>query len=212
MLRDYSKKVRLAGLVSALLVLSGCSVMGSSGTADSRAALESVPAGVQKDYRRAVAKLEAGDDVAAAVELERFIERHPDYANAYVNLAIVRDRQADAAAALALLDTAIALDAGNVYALNRRGLILRRQGDFAGAQAAWQQATELQPDYPNAWYNLGVLNDLYLQQLPAALEHYQRYQKLTGSSDGDPTVARWITDLERRIGNPAQAAQAVGDI
>ena len=69
-------------------------------------------------------------------------------------------------------------------------------------------ATRVQPDYAYAWYNLGVLYDLYMQDLSAALECYRRYLSESAEGEADPAVSRWITDLERRVGAPAQAAQA----
>jgi Tfp pilus assembly protein PilF len=198
----------MAALLSALLVLSGCAMTGGSSADETADPLASVPPATQKAYGRALAKLEQGDDAEAAARLELFIAEHPGFVNPYVNLAIVRMRQQDTAAALELLEQALARDPNNVFALNQLGLIRRQQGDFAAAAAAWQQATVANPDYANAWYNLGVLNDLYLRDLPAALQNYQAYQNLTGAVDGDPAVARWIADLERRIGLPAQAARA----
>jgi hypothetical protein len=47
-----------------------------------------------------------------------------------------------------------------------------------------------------AHYNLGVLNELYLQRLDAALQHFERYQALAG---GDRQVEKWIADLKRRV-------------
>jgi len=47
-----------------------------------------------------------------------------------------------------------------------------------------------------AHYNLGVLNELYLQRLDAALRHFEHYQELVSE---DQQVARWIADLSRRV-------------
>jgi hypothetical protein len=60
------------------------------------------------------------------------------------------------------------------------------------------------PDYANAWHNLGVLYDMYLQDLAAAVDHYQRYQQLVGSADEQ--TSRWIADLQRRIGDAPKTA------
>ena len=67
------------------------------------------------------------------------------------------------------------------------------------------------PEYAYAWYNLGVLYDLYLQDLPAALDHYTSVTSSVTGNAADEDAARsdrWIADLERRIGTPARAAQA----
>ena len=172
------------------------------------AELADAPAVVQHDYRAALKHMEQKNDEAAASQFEDFVVRHPGYPGAYVNLAIIYDRQNRTDEALWLLEQAIDADPNSVYALNRLGLIKRRQGKFSDAEAAWLTATQADPQYAYAWYNLGVLYDLYLQDLPAALDHYKRYQQLSNAADQDRMVNRWITDLERRIGTPAQAAQA----
>jgi hypothetical protein len=46
-----------------------------------------------------------------------------------------------------------------------------------------------------AHYNLGVLNELYLQRLDVALQNFETYQSLVGE---DKQVAMWIKDLTRR--------------
>lgn len=198
-------------LCASLLTLSACSVdqllQVSSSAATNEPVGVTAPAGVQRDFGRAIASIEKGDAAAAEARLQAFIAEHPSYTNAYVNLAIIKDQQGDAAAAEHLLQHAIKIDNANVFALNRLGLIQRRAGEFSAAEQSWLEATRVQPNYPNAWYNLGVLYDLYLRDLQAAVDHYQRYQDLVGSSS-DAMVARWITDLERRIDSAPQTANA----
>jgi hypothetical protein len=50
-----------------------------------------------------------------------------------------------------------------------------------------------------------VLLDVYLRRGAEAIEHYEAYQ----SSLGEPskTVAGWLIDLRRRVGNSANASQ-----
>lgn len=171
--------------------------------------LASVPDSVQREYAEAVAKIAADNDAAAIRQLEEFISENPQYPGAYINLAILYDRQNQIEQALWLLNRAIEIEPDSVSALNRLGLIMRREGKFTEAEAAWLRATEVDPAYSNAWYNLGILYDIYLQDLPAAIDHYRRYQELTAGAD-DPLAARWIEDLERRVGEPARAAEARG--
>jgi tetratricopeptide (TPR) repeat protein len=143
--------------------------------------------------------------------LKQFIAVNPDYSGAYVNLAIIYDRQGRSDEAIGLLNQALQANPESVEALNRLGLMNRREGRFAEAEAAWLAAIDAEPDYTYAWYNLAVLYDLYLQDLPAALDHYREYQRLVGEAEQDEMVERWIADLERRIGAPAQSAQARED-
>jgi len=214
MWRNYARKISATVSILVLtMLLAGCAGQAvQSDRAEQTQALPAelveAPVAVQRDYSAAVEQMERENDAAAASQFEDFVTRHPGYPGAYVNLAIIYDRQNRSEEALWLLDQALAADPGSVYALNRLGLIKRRQGQFSEAEAAWLQATQADPQYAYAWYNLGVLYDLYLADLPAALDHYKRYQQLSGAAEQDLMVNRWIADLERRIGTPARAAQA----
>ena len=81
-------------------------------------------------------------------------------------------------------------------ALNQMGMLLRRNGKFLEAEAAYLKAVTVSPEYALAHYNLGVLNELYLQRLDMALQHFEAYQSIVGE---DKQVERWITDLTRRV-------------
>lgn len=205
--------VKVFALAGALAVLSACSsgpMLQSNRAGDAGQVLVNVPAGVQRDYQKALSVFQAGDLDTAELRFRNFIQAHPEYANAYVNLAILLDRRGDASEAVDLLEHAVEVDPQNVYALNRLGLIKRQQGDFTAAEQAWLEATRVAPDYANAWYNLGVLYDLYLQDMSAAVGHYQRYQDLsaTNAAAADAGVQRWIVDLQRRIGAEPKTASA----
>ena len=55
--------------------------------------------------------------------------------------------------------------------------------------------------YARAHFNLGVLAELYMQDLNLALNHFRLYQGL--QKQADQTVANWIIDLERRAPEPS---------
>jgi tetratricopeptide (TPR) repeat protein len=228
MLRNFTNTVVLAAL-SVTILLGGCSVSEFNTGRGAWNAPEYLyqPAKVKRKYAAALETMESGDDTAAAAEFEKFVAAYPHYPGAYVNLAIIYERLDRTDEAHAMLDQALEIIPEYVIALNQLGLMKRRHGDFPGAEDAWIRATESDPEYLNGWYNLGVLYDIYLQDLPAALAAYQRYQDLyvnTNSDEGtyeglgvyvpppviepDPQVQRWITDLQRRLGTSARAAQA----
>jgi len=207
MYQNSISRIALYGSLALLSVTAGCAMQKTSqGLQEAMAEVE-IPAEAQRQYGEAVLQLETGEFVAAAAQFEIFVQRYPDYAAAYINLAIIHAREERNDEALLMLSRALEIDNTNPVALNQLALLKRRSGDFGAAESAWRKAIAANPDYLNAWYNLGVLYDLYLQDLPAALEHYQAYQILNSSAESDAIVARWIADLKNRIGDPPQTAQ-----
>jgi Flp pilus assembly protein TadD len=166
-----------------------------------------VPAAVRTMFEQAAAVMAAGDYVEAEFRFKEFLRRYPDYPGAHVNLAIIHVARQNDAAARAALDAALALNPEHPSALNLLGQQLRRNGDFSGAEAAYLKAVTVSPDYALAHYNLGVLYELYLQRLDAALKHFEAYQALVGE---DKQVEKWIADLRRRLA-AAQRTANVAD-
>jgi len=147
-------------------------------------------------YEQAVAVMAAGDFVDAELRLKEFLLQYPAYPGAWVNLAIIHRENGDDQQALADIEQALTIDPNHAVALNQKGLLFRRNGNFLEAEAAYLKAVTASPEYALAHYNLGVLNELYLQRLDAALQHFEAYQSLVGE---DKQVEKWITDLRRRV-------------
>lgn len=211
----YSDTCRVL-LLGALLVLSACAsdaVQKSAprpamqrtpaNAAEESAMLQSVPTAALSIFEQAVSAMAAGDLIEAELKLQEFLLQYPHYAGAHVNLAIIFAERGDLKAAENSLTDALILNPANAPALNQLGMLLRRKGEFEAAENAYLKAVDAQPDYALAHYNLGVLNDLYLQRLSTALQHYERYQALAGE---DELVTKWIADLKRRISATQSAA------
>jgi tetratricopeptide (TPR) repeat protein len=158
--------------------------------------LADIPPAAQTLYEQAVAVMASGDFVDAELRFKEFLLQYPAYPGAHVNLAIIHSQNENDAAAQAAIDAALALDPSNAAALNQQGMLLRRNGKFIEAEAAYLKAVTASPDYALAHYNLGVLNELYLQRLDVALQHFETYQALVGE---DKQVEKWIADLRRRV-------------
>jgi len=186
-------------LLAAVLVLSGCASTGPNSTGSSKArttATGDVPAQTLRLFELAVGVMARGDYEDAELRFKEFLRRYPDYPGAHVNLAIIHINNGDEVAAQADIDAALALDSTNPAALNQQGMLFRRNGKFFEAEAAYLKAVTVSPEYALAHYNLGVLNELYLQRLDNALRHFEKYQSLVGD---DKQVEKWIVDLRRRV-------------
>ena len=74
----------------------------------------------------------------------------------------------------------IANNPGNTSAYNEYGIFLREQGQFAEAEATYLLALAQWEASADTHRNIGILYDLYLGEPQKALQHYHRYQVLTG--------------------------------
>ena len=208
----------LAALILAMLLVAGCggsaAVKGSSGpeqvdrtatpVGDELAPV--VPPVALTLFEQATAAMAAGDFVDAELRFKEFLLQYPQYPGAHVNLAIIHSSNGNDDAARTAVDAALALRPDHPAALNQLGMLRRRNGKFLEAEAAYLKAVTVSPEYALAHYNLGVLNELYLQRLEAALRNFETYQSLVGE---DIEVAKWITDLTRRVAANQRTANVV---
>lgn len=187
---------------TATAFLAGCAGGGGTSTRPSAEVsggaevVREIPPKAQTMFEQAVAVMASGDLVEAEFRFEEFVLQYPDYPGAYTNLAIIHAENGNDEAAEGAITDALIIDPEHAPTLNQLGMLLRRQGKFSDAEAAYQRAIGARPDYALAHYNLGVLNELYLRRLDSALLHFEEYQALTGD---DEQVGKWIADLKRRL-------------
>lgn len=159
---------------------------------------------VIEQYADAINLLKDGKQDEALLILKAISAEIPTLSGPLVNQGVIFVHKEQWDDALAVLDEAIKANERNPYAWNLKGLVLRQKGKFADARAAYEQALALDPMYAKAHFNLGVLADLYLQDLAVAIRHYEKYQAL--QTKPDQAVGNWITDLRNRL-NAAQPVE-----
>lgn len=147
-------------------------------------------------YERAVWSMQQERYDEALQLFGQVTQRNPDIAGAYINKGLIQLKRGEYAAAQQALLQATTLKPDHAVAQNHLGIAYRELGQFDKAEQAYQTALRLDPDYATAHLNIGILYDIYLQQLERALQHYQRYQQLSG---GDETVEKWIADIKIRF-------------
>ena len=76
------------------------------------------------------------------------------------------------------------------------GLVYRKTGRYKEARTLYESLLSMYPDYLPAHKNLGVLCDIYIQDLRCALDQYQAY--LDGMPD-DEKVKIWVADVKSRM-------------
>lgn len=164
-----------------------------------------VPERAMAGFTRAVNAMSAADWIEAELEFKQLILEYPSFPGPYINLSIIYRRDGRVDDAEAALRQALAIAPGHPIANQELGVLHRERGEFAEAEAAYRQAIESNPAYALAHYNLGVLFDLYLKREADALNHYETYLSLLAEPDAE--VRRWVIDLRRRLGLPAEPVQ-----
>jgi Tfp pilus assembly protein PilF len=151
----------------------------------------------RRDFERAVALLNDQEYGQAIDLLEKVIERSPGVTAPYIDMAIAYGQIGKLEQAEEHLKTALRLFPEHPVACNEYGLLYRKTGRFAEARAMYEKAIAHFPDYYPVHRNLGILCDLYLNDLACALEHYEIYSEAWPE---DKQVKSWIADLRARLG------------
>lgn len=151
----------------------------------------------QRYYQIALEQARTGN-YEAALRLFRDIgNQFPSLSGPVVNQAILLRRMGRQEEARNLLQNSMISKVSNHYLLNELGILYREQGRFNQAKQAYESAIRREPAYDKAYYNLGVLADLYLHDPALALDAFQQYQML--QVEPDRQVAGWIVEIERRV-------------
>ena len=133
----------------------------------------------------------------AEVILNKLISKYPDASGPLPNKGVIYSVRKDLAEAEKLFLQALSKNKNLVQARNYLAVLYRKQGKFKEAKDMLDAAIAADPYYANAYYNLGILYELYLQKPEKALENYQLYLDL--KKDGDKQVSQWISLLQRQI-------------
>ena len=134
---------------------------------------------------------------AASSILLRLVESNPRLAGALVNLGLIAEAQDKGKKAQEYYQKALEINPNNVSALIQVAQYHQKNGEFLKAETHLRRAHTLAASHPVVNYNLGMLYELYLQDIDLAISHYETYVKYSKSEDVK-IVQRWIKLLERR--------------
>ena len=158
----------------------------------------------KEQYQLGIDAMKEENYEQAEAVFKQFSATFPKVAGPHVNMGIMRIRQAKFSEAEQVLKQALKRNKRHAVAHNLLGVAYREQGKFGDAKKAYQKAIAIAPKYDRPLLNLGILNDLYLQDLAKALDYYKRYQAMQDKPD--KRVAGWIVDLSRRVGQDGKSS------
>ncbi|MEP5764067.1 MAG: tetratricopeptide repeat protein [Halieaceae bacterium] len=165
----------------------------------------SVNGTARRRFASANAALASGDLEVARTDLEWLIENYPRLSGPYLNMALLQQQLGELEQAEQYFQATLEVNSRNLTGYNQYAVFLREQGRFEEAEQVYLAALAVWQDHAETHRNIGVLYDLYRGERQAALQHFYRYQALTG--DQDRAVAGWIADLERQRLSLAQGGQ-----
>lgn len=183
--------------ISGLLVLSLCLVAcGGAAKKNNQGAAGSTSIAPEKAYGYAIKELKQQRFEAAVALLEIAVKQADAGAEQFVNLGIAYSRTGQYEDSLKYLAKALSLAPNHADILNEIGLAYHEQGKFALSRKQYEKALLSNPTHVNVNYNLGVLCDLYKEDLDCAIKHYEQY--LASSGADDKQVKVWLKDLAKR--------------
>ncbi|WP_308366188.1 MULTISPECIES: tetratricopeptide repeat protein [unclassified Microbulbifer] len=183
--------------LSLALLLASCASGPQTGRVSDYSSVR-VSGSVSRDFERSLEYLQE-EKYAAAIELlQAVIEREQRLPAPYINLGIAYYKSGDEKHAEEAFLKALELDPQHPVATNELAVLYRKQGRFAEAKKAYTNALAENPDYLPLIKNLGILCDLYLQDLQCAMAQFQQYLQ---HEPDDKDVSIWMADIKRRAGN-----------
>jgi tetratricopeptide (TPR) repeat protein len=137
----------------------------------------------------------------AKTELTAYTLRRGNSLDGFLKLGTAQLRARELAAAEKTFNDALKLNPQSAEALTSVGLV-RVQRQRADEAVAWfKKALKEQPDYSPALLNLAIVEQEYLKDRAAALQHYRAYLALKPVPDNAESIKGIVHELEQEI-NP----------
>lgn len=150
-----------------------------------------------KLYREAITELSNHNLEKAKSIFLQIIKNQPELAGPWANLALIYLKEEQYEKADQHIKAALKKNPEMAQALNIAGYISSRKGEINKAIALYEKAIANKADYALAHYNLALLYDVYLQDIPKALQHYQIYLPLIHYEDQN--TIDWVEELKLNI-------------
>ena len=183
------------------LILSGCATQETQpdnlSPQDIDKALKQTSESDISKYKETLALISSGDLDKAESSLKDFADDQPALAGPWANLALISIKRNKLDEAEKRLQLALARNPEMPQALNLMGYIEKQRGNIIKARDYYIKAIELKDNYALAHYNLALIYDIYIQDVPKAVAHYQKYLALTRYQD--KKTAEWLDQLKASL-------------
>jgi tetratricopeptide (TPR) repeat protein len=151
---------------------------------------------IRQEFNAAIALLNDENYPEAIRLLKGITGKTSKFTAPYINLGIAYARTGEMDKAEETLKKALEINSQHPAANNELGIVYRKTGQYKKAREHYQTVVNTYPEYLPARKNLGVLCDIYMQDLECALEQYEEYLKRIPD---DEKVKIWVADVKSRL-------------
>lgn len=155
-----------------------------------------VDAEIREEFNQAVALVNKENYSEAIKLLKGVTGKTSKFSAPFINIGIAYARTGDFDKAKDNFKKALEISPQHPVAHNELALVYRKTGKYAEARKLYEDLLAIYPDFLPARKNLGVLCDIYIQDLDCALHQYEEY--LIGKPN-DEKVTIWIADIKSRM-------------
>jgi len=151
---------------------------------------------IKDEFQQAVAMLKLEKYPDAIRLLKTVTGKTSKFTAPFIDLGIAYANTSAYDKAEESLKKALSINPTHPVALNELGLVYRKTGRYSDARKLYEKLLQTYPDYLPAHKNLGVLCDIYIQDLSCALEQYEAYLQV---KPDDQKVKIWVADVKSRM-------------
>ena len=150
-----------------------------------------------KKFNQATKHIEKKEYEAAIELLIEVTNKTDKHSAPYINLAIAYSETGKIQDAENTLLKAIKINPAHPVTNNELALVYRKTGRFSEAKKTYENIIKNFPQFLPARRNLGILCDLFMNDLGCAIEQYKTYLSIRPN---EKDMKIWLTDLKRRAG------------
>lgn len=147
-------------------------------------------------YHDALSNLQSNDAKSAERKLKKLVSSNTGVPELWLNLALSQYQQSHFKPAEKSLNSLFKQSNSVAQAYNLAGLIAVENGAFEKAVNYYKDAIKVNPEYANALYNMALVQDVYLQDVDAALMYYEKYLVIEVE---DQTTKNWVAHLKSSV-------------
>jgi len=155
-----------------------------------------VDSSVKNNFNQAVKLLNQQKYEEAITLLNSITSTTKTFTAPYINLGIAYSKINKLEEAEQNFIKALKLNPRHPLAKNELAAIYRRTGKFSEAKSLYEEVLNSYSDFQPARKNLGILCDLYLQDLSCAFKQYELY---LAANPNDKNMKIWMADVKNRI-------------